>query len=216
METNANPNKEHFADFKESGEAAKKFLAEGFGPLIKKVFCQPLELNQEFKQSDAQVKSIVLILLAGILYTLLPYLLVGSARRFVGFRFFLQIGIAVMIALIFIGLLTWCIKKIHHKQTEFQNELLTGALCALPLLVLLVLICLLNLFFSGYNFMGGFGSFFSGSWSTIFSIYAFFLMITIVFQSLRSVYIKANTAWYLSPAIVMLGFYMAVKIVQWV
>ena len=214
METNAH--KQQPTDFKESKEAAKKFLAEGIGPLIKKVFFQPLELNQEFKQSDTQVPSTVLILLSGILYTVLPYLMVGSARRFLGFRFFLQIGIAVMIGLIFIGLLTWCIKKIHHKQTEFQNELFTGALCSLPLIVLLIIICILNLFFSGYNFMGGFGSFFSGSWSTIASVYGFFLMITIVFQSLRSVYIRANTAWYLSPAIVMLGMYMAIKIVQWV
>ncbi|UAY54098.1 hypothetical protein [Arachidicoccus terrestris] len=213
METNAH--KEHLKDFQESKDAAKKFLAEGFGPLIKKVFFQPLELNQEFKQPDAQVKTTVLVLLTGILFTFLPYLLVGSARRFLGFRFFLQIGIAVMIALIFIGLLTWCIKKIHHKQVEFQNELLTGALCALPLIVLLIVICLLQLFFSGHNYLGGFSSFFSGSWSTIFSVYAFFLMITICFQSLRSVFIKANTAWYLSPAIVMLGFYMAIKIVQW-
>jgi len=214
METNAN--KEHFKDFQESKEATKKFLAEGFGPLTKKVFFQPLELNQEFKQSDAQVKTTVLVLLAGILYTFVPYLLIGSARRFLGFRFFLQIGIAVMVALIFIGVLTWCIKKIHHKQVEFQNELLTGALCALPLIVLLIVISLLQLIFSGHNFMGGFNSFFNGTWSTIFSVYAFFLMITICFQSLRSVFIKANTAWYLSPAIVMLGFYLAIKIVQWV
>lgn len=214
MEPNAQ--KGQFKEFRESKEAAKKFLSEGFGPLIKKVFFQPLELNQEFKQPDAQVKTTVLILLAGILFTFLPYLIVGSARKFLGFRFFLQTGIAVMIGLILIGLLIWCIKKIHHKQADFQNELFTGALCALPLIVLLVLISLMQLLFSGNNFMGGLTIFFNGSWSTIFSIYAFFLMITICFQSLRSVYIKANTAWYLSPAIVMLGFYIAIKIVQWV
>ena len=194
----------------------KKFLAEGFGPLIKKVFLQPLELNQEFRQSDVQVPTTVLILLAGILYTFLPYLLVGQIRRLMGFPFFLRIGIAVMIGLIFIGLLTWCLKKIHHKEAHFTNELFTGALCALPLMVLLVLICILQLLFSGNNFLGGISLFFNGSWSTIFVVYAFFLMIRICFQSLRSVYIRANTAWYLSPAIVLLGFYMAAKIVEWV
>ena len=86
MDTNAN--KEHFKDFQESTEAAKKFLAEGFGPLIKKVFLQPLELNQEFRHSDVQVPTTVLILLAGILYTFLPYLLVGQIRRLMGFPFF--------------------------------------------------------------------------------------------------------------------------------
>ena len=215
MESNAN--KDTINDFQQSKEAAKKFLSEGFGPLIRKVFFQPLELNQEFKQTDPQVKTTVLVLLAGILFTFIPYLIVGSARRFLGFRFFLQIGITVMVALILIGVLTYCIKKIHHKQVEFANELLTGALCALPLIVLLIVVSLLSLLFSRQNFIGSFTNIFiSGTLPSIFSVYAFFLMITICFQSLRSVYIKANAAWYLSPAIILLGFYLALKIIQWV
>ena len=214
METSTN--KESRAAFKQNSEDAKKFLAEGFLPLLKKVFFQPLELNQEFKQGNTQPQTAVLVLLAGIITTLLPYLSIGkSGRLFIQFKFFLRAGIAVMLTLIIIGILCWGIKKLFQKSTEFQKELFTGALCAFPLTVVVILICLLNLIFSGYNFLGGITYILNGPISSIICVYGFFLMITICFQSLRSVYIKANTAWYLSPAIVMVAIYLSYKIVDW-
>lgn len=205
METNTNK-------ASRSKEEVKAFLSKGFGPLIKKVICQPLELNQEFRQPDASVKATVLILIAGILYMLLPYLFVGDSRAFLGFAFFLRIGLTVMIALVLIGFFVWCIKKIYHKDTSFQQELFTGGLCAVPMIILLLLTCIISLFSGGYVF-GNFSMFFGNSIGTLFNVYGFFLMITICFQSLRSVYIKANTAWYLSPLTVLLSFYIAFKLV---
>ncbi|HTN37056.1 MAG TPA: YIP1 family protein [Arachidicoccus sp.] len=207
METNAN------TETSKSKEAVKQFLSKGFGPLIKKVLCRPLDLNQEFKEDDTKVKSVVMILIAGILFIFLPYLFVGESRKFLGFRFFLGIGVMVVLALVFIGVLTWSIKQLYHKKVDFQQELFTGALCAIPLIILLVLICIINLF-TDHNAFAGMNMFFGGGIGTLFNVYGFFLMITICFQSLRSVYIKANTAWYLSPAIVLLSFYLAIKIVQ--
>ena len=210
-------NKEHLKDFQQKGEEAKKFLAEGFLPLLKKVLLQPLELNQEFKQAGTQIPSAVLILLSGILCTLLPYLSIGrTARQFVPFQLFLRVGIAVMLTLIFIGLLSWGIKKLFQKTADFQKELFTGALCSIPLLGALILISIPSLLYSGINFLGGFSHLFTSPLTSIIIIYAFFLMITICFQSLRSVFIKANTAWYLSPAMVMVAIYLSYKIIEWV
>lgn len=205
METNTNK-------ASRSKEEVKAFLSKGFGPLIKKVICRPLELNQEFRQSDASVRAVVLILISGILFMLLPYLFVGSSREFLGFPFFLRIGLTVMIALVLIGFLLWCIKKVYHKETDFQQELFAGGLCAIPMIILLLLTCVISLFSGGYVF-GNFSVFFGNSIGTLFNVYAFFLMITICFQSMRSVYIKAGTAWYLSPLIVLVSFYVAFKLV---
>lgn len=194
-------------------EEVKEFLSKGIGPLFKKVLCRPLDLNEEFKQGDTIIKSVVMILIAGVLFTLLPYLFIGESRRFLGFRFFLSMGVVIMLTLLFIGLISWGIKIIYKKKSNFQDELFTGALCALPLIILLILVCIISLFTSN-NLFGGFGSIFNNGIGSLFGVYAFFLMITICFQSLRSVYIKANTAWYLSPITVMLAFYIAFKLIQ--
>ncbi|ANI90031.1 hypothetical protein A9P82_12510 [Arachidicoccus ginsenosidimutans] len=193
-------------------EEVKEFLKQGFLPLVRKIIFRPTELQSEFSENDNSVKSIVMIIICGVLYAILPYIFVGRVRQYLGFKYFLQLGLLTIIILLLISIFTWLLKLAKGKSMSFKVELLSGGLCAIPLIVLLVVSCILSLFGTDI-FSAGISALYNGSWLfSLIGLYCLLLMINIFYQSLCSGGYKPNAAWYLAPVGILLAFYIAFKI----
>ena len=193
-------------------EEVKDFLSKGFLPLIKKVLVNPADLSSELIEKNAATKSIVLIVVCGIVYALLPYLFAGRVREFMGFRPFAQLGLVAVILLLLISLFAYLLKVSKTKTASFKDELLVGGLSAVPLIIALAIYCLVSLFGSDI-FAGGIAALYNGSWIlSLVAVYCLLLLVNIFYQSLCSAGFKINAAWYLSPLAILLAFYIAFKI----
>lgn len=195
-----------------TSEEVKDFIAKGFFPLIKKVLLNPADLSNELSGKDTATKSIVMIVICGILYMLLPYLFIGRLRDWMGFRPFAQLGLLSVIVLLLITVFAYLLKLSKTKTVTFKDELLVGGLCAVPLIITLVIYCIMSLFGSDI-FSSGIGAMYNGGWLlSLIGIYCLLLLINIFYQSLCSTGFKNNSAWYLSPLAILLAFYVAFKI----
>jgi hypothetical protein len=200
-------------------DEVKLFYKNRFPKIFKAVFTAPTEGSYELFSSVSNENyqhALILIVSAGLLFVFLPYLAVGQAREFLRFGFFLRIGLAAVLCLLLLSGATFIIKSISGKA-DFKNELLTGAVCGIPLSMLVAVMFLVNLFSSRdvmehmlrdpQSLIG------SAVLITLFVLYCFLSMITILQQSLRASGTKDAMSWYLSPICVLLSVYLSVMIV---
>ena len=123
-----------------------------------------------------------------------------------------------IVFLFLVSLISFGIKMISGKAS-FKNELLTGALCAIPYTVLVVLLFLtskimLNETVIGNLMYGDYTDIISKAGIfLVFIFYVILLFINVLLQSLRSSGTKDAIAWYLSPLGIFLAFYITFKIV---
>jgi hypothetical protein len=104
--------------------------------------------------------------------------------------------------------------KIIQGKADFKNELLTGALCGLPLGLIIVLTLVLRILGEGINPLTFFSSPLSGGWlMTVALLYFFLMMVNVFQQSLRAAGYKDALAWYLSPLSILIAMYVGMSIV---
>ncbi len=199
-------------------EKVKSFLKNNFWQITKTIFGEPIKGTQTVFSNagnESYFYSIVLYATTLVLYVFLPYLFAGDMRSYIGFDSFLKIGIAVLIMLFMISVLTFGIKSISTKA-DFKKELLTGALCGIPMMVLIILLSIFSLFGNNYSVYGIMQSpqaaLNSGIIILIVIIYILLMLINIVQQSLKSSGSNDAIIWYASPAVVTLAFYLGGKI----
>ena len=199
-------------------EKVKSFLKNNLWNITKTIFGEPIKGTQNvFSEagSESYFYSIILYATTACIYVLLPYIVVGDSRSYIGFSNFLKIGIAVFIMLFMISVLTFAIKSVSAKA-DFKKELLTGALCGIPMMVLIILLSIITLFSSSssmWNIMQNpQAALNSGIVIFIVIIYILLMLINIIQQSLKSSGSSDAVAWYFSPAVVTLAFYLGGKI----
>ena len=137
--------------------------------------------------------------------------MVGEARGCMEFKYFFKLSIIPVLIMLIISLISFGIKSISGKS-DFKKELMTGALCGIPLSLLIPFALLLKILTDSKGLMimnpAGFGL-------IDFTIMLFLLvmMINVLQQSLILSGTKSAVAWYLSPVSIILSMYLATQII---
>ena len=82
------------------------------------------------------MQSIIMFGSVFVLYFIGGYLLAGEAREFMEMKYFFKFSLAPVIMMFIITLISFGLKSIAGKA-DFKNELMTGALCGIPLAMLI-------------------------------------------------------------------------------
>lgn len=216
--SNENPNgNKNFTD------DVKDFYTGDFKAILTKIFTNPIDgLNSIFKNPSANAHKHALILFATVfvLYFLGSYLLAGDFRSMMGIGTFIQVGLAAVLVMFFITALSFGVKSISGSPS-FKNELLTGAMCGIPLALLIPILFLLKMFggdgilaMAGMPGAGGGGSDIMAVAGVVLLLYILLMMINVFQQSLKSSGTKDALAWYLSPLAIILAIYLSSKVLS--
>lgn len=194
----------------------KSFYQHDFKGLLLTFFRDPLTgLYHLFSNPPANgfVQAMILLASVFVLYFAGSYLLVGGLREFMGFSSFLSIGLTPVLIMVAVAALSFAIKLTVGKA-DFKSELLTGALCGLPLGLIIVVALVLRIFGDEINPLTLFSSPLSGGWMmAIVLLYLFLMMINVLQQSLRAGGLRDVRAWYLAPIAILVAVYVAMSVV---
>ncbi|ATL48352.1 hypothetical protein COR50_14945 [Chitinophaga caeni] len=199
-------------------ENLKSFYKKQLPGILKTVFLKPVNGTYDlFKQPGEGVygNALLLMLSTMILYFLTPYILAGKyLREILSFGMLLKCGLVAGLFMLIISTLSFGIKSISGKPV-FKQELLTGALCGIGLVLLLVVVLLVKMFGSSvnvYDMMNPAGIIRSIGFMMVFIVYIFLFMINIFQQSLRASGTQETISWYISPIAIMFAFYITGKL----
>lgn len=200
-------------------EELKSFYTSGLPEMLKALLFEPINGTYSFfsKRSDkTYLHSLFLMATTVILYIIVSYALMGELRTVLGFSAAFKTGIGVLIFMLCVSAIAFGIKAISGKP-NFKNELLTGGLCAIPLIIILVLAIVAKMFAGDAsssvaamtNPADALGK---AGFLLLLMFYAFLMLINILQQSLRAAGAKDAFSWYLSPAGIFLAGYITFKI----
>lgn len=196
-------------------EEVKSFYTVDFKALFQTYFQHPFAgLLSIFQNPSGKtfLHSMILYVSCFVLYCLGAYILVGEYRQYMTIGAFLSIGLTPVLIMFSISGISFIIKSILGKA-DFKNELLTGALCGIPLALIIPLSLVAKLFGSGANVMmmvqNPLGL---GMAMSLIMLYLLLLMINTFHQSLKANGVKEVLAWYLSPVSILLAMYIAISI----
>ena len=197
------------------GDEVKQFYKGDFKNIFTTVFTNPIQGIYELleKPSEKAYKQ-SLILFASIffLYLVGSYIIVGEARKYMEFSNFIKISIVPVIMMFVITCLSFVIKSLSGKP-NFKNELLTGGICGIPLGLLLPIFLVIKIMASERDLMRLINNpMGAGVFATLIFFYLILMLINVFQQSLKSSGTKDAMAWYLSPAAILLAFYVTFKI----
>jgi hypothetical protein len=197
-------------------DEVKTFYQRDFKDLFLAFFQDPVNgLQSIFANPPAKGFTQALIIFGSVfvLYLAGTYLVVGDMRDYMRFSQFLSIALTPVLIMLCIAALSFVCKIIRGKA-DFKNELLTGALCGLPLGLIIVLALVLRIFGEGINPLTFFNSPLSGGWlMTVALLYFFLMMVNVFQQSLRAAGYRDALAWYLSPVSILIAMYVGMTIV---
>jgi len=127
----------------------KSFFSKSLLQIIKEIFSQPIKGTLGIftnAGSEAYKQGIILIATTVIFYILVPYIMAGSEiRTAVGFGAFFKLGLSAGLVLVIISALTFVVKAVSGKP-DFKRELLTGGICGIPLMLILLTIAIFMMF----------------------------------------------------------------------
>jgi hypothetical protein len=199
-------------------ENLKAFYKDRLPQLIKTVFVSPVRgTKQLFENTSAETykNSLMLILSIMVLYLITPYLLAGSElRSMLTFSILIKSSFTSGLFMVLVSLLSFGIKMISGKPV-FKNELLTGALCGIGLLLFLVVFVLAKIFIgelSMYDLMSPEGIIGKMQYLLLLILYVLLFLINVFQQSLRASGTNDAISWYLAPVSILLAFYLTFKI----
>jgi hypothetical protein len=197
------------------GDEVKQFYKGDFKNIFTTVFTNPIQGIYELleKPSEKAYKQ-SLILFASIffLYLVGSYIIVGEARKYMEFSNFIKISIVPVIMMFVITCLSFVIKSLSGKP-NFKNELLTGGICGIPLGLLIPIFLVIKIMASERDLMRLINNpMGAGVFATMIFFYLILMLINVFQQSLKSSGTKDAMAWYLSPAAILLAFYVTFKI----
>lgn len=195
----------------------KDFFKKSLTGMLKTYFVAPLTGTYNlFKEADnrAYFNSLVLIVTTSVLYMIVPYILLGSARDYIEFSTIIKVGLSIGLLLVIISAISFGVKSIAGKP-DFKKELLTGALCGIPLVVLLAIMILAKLFVSNMDITDMMNPSAYGNLKLLAlpALYVPFWLINTILQSFRASNVNETLAWYASPIVIGLAVYITQEVV---
>ena len=193
----------------------KAFYTSDFKDIVFTFFKNPINgILQIFENPSKKAYSHALILYASVavLYVIGGLLLAGDRRGYMDFADYLKIALFPVLTMLGISILSFGVKSVTG-QINIKDELLTGALCGIPLGLLIpgMLIAKIlgtdNVLMFLMNPSSG-----GGIIVLLLFLYVFLMMINVFQQSLKSAQSNDTLAWYLSPLCVSMAVYLASKI----
>lgn len=196
-------------------DEVKSFLTNSLPQIVKAIFSSPIEGTKEVfaaHASSAFVNGLILICVNFIVSLGLGLLIaLDTPYSDVDIDILLRSALTATLPLLFIVLLVFGLKSIAGKA-DLKNEMLTGGLCGLILSITMVLVYVFVQLSGGamnmLSFLMGSGNIFV----LLFFVFSLLFMVNIVQQSLRGSGTKDTLAWYMSPAIVLLSFYISFQV----
>lgn len=217
MEFNQQNNPGNPAERVNIAHEVKQFYSNDFKALFMAFFTSPFEgVFSIFKNPSEKsfIHSIILYASVFLLYFLGTYLLAGEMREYMSFSAFLNIGLMPVLIMLCLSGLSFAIKAISGRA-NFRSELLTGALCGIPLGLIVPLSLVAKIFGSSadvmmliQNPMG------AGMFMGLIVLYLLLMMINVFNQSVKAGGAKDLMAWYLSPLAVLFSFYIAFNVIS--
>jgi hypothetical protein len=194
----------------------KTFFAKNLLQIIKDIFTQPGKGTLGIFNragNEAYQHGFILIITTILFFILVPYMAAGSEiRSAIGFGAFFKLGLIAGLVLIIISVLTFGIKAVSGKP-DFKKELLTGGICGIPLMLLLLALSIFMMFNKdSMNLLNPESLIQQGVISGIILLYLLLMLFNIVQQSFKASGTNDALSWYLSPLIICIGFYIGVKI----
>lgn len=193
-------------------DEVKNFYAIDFKALFITFFTNPFDgISAIFRNPSEKsfIHSMVLYGSVFVLYFLGTYLLAGEMREYMSFGSFLSLGLIPVMVMLSISGLSFLIKAVVGRA-NFKSELLTGALCGIPLGLIIPLSLVAKLLGDGGDvtmlFRNPMGA---GLLMSVIMLYLLMMMINVFQQSLKAGGTKDLLAWYLSPVCILLSFYIA-------
>lgn len=211
MENNLSENIQEKASFTEE---VKNFYTGDFKDILMTFFQNPIDgILMIFQNPSAKSYSHALILYisVAILYVLGAVVLAGDMRNYMTVSSYIQVALFPVFTMLAITVLSFAVKSVSGKII-FKDELLTGALCGIPLGLLIpgMLIAKIlgtdNVFTLLMNPTSG------GLIVVLLFLYVFLMLINVFQQSLKSAKSNDTLAWYLSPLCISVAIYLASKI----
>ncbi|MEL7586480.1 MAG: hypothetical protein AAGU19_07165 [Prolixibacteraceae bacterium] len=203
-----------------SRENLKEFYREQLPNLLKTVFLNPIAGTYSiFKHTthDTYKNSVLLILSTMTLYFMMPLLIIGGEMRsLISFSMLLRFSLVAGLFILLISAISFGIKSVSGKPV-FKNELLTGALCGIGLILLLIVLLLIRFFVGDLNIfelMNPMGLLRRIGFMLVFVLYIFLFMVNVMQQSLKASGTNDAVSWYISPVTILLAFYLTSKIAQ--
>lgn len=174
---------------------------------VAKIFNRPSRVA--FRQSLILYASVFLVFLIGF------YILVGQLRDYLTIGIFIMLGLFPVLFMLFVSILTFGLKAFKGRPDP-KKELLTGALCGIPLSAILIVLIVARDFIismiSGGSIPGVAGNpFNAGVITVLVSLYILLMIINTCRQSLNVSDFDEVLGWYLSPVVVMVALYLAVS-----
>ena len=206
--TNANPKFQ---------EEFKNFYKADFKIILSTLFKEPIvgSLNLFKSPSEkAYLHSIIMYISVFVLYIIGFYLIIGEMRSYIKLSSIIKASLAPTILMLIITAISFLIKSMSGKS-DFKSEMLTGALCGIPIALFLVLLFGIKIFASVDNVMQLLTNFKKiGVIGFLLIFYIIIMLINILQQSLKSSGTKDNLAFYLSPVSILLAIYVSYEIVD--
>jgi len=196
-----------------------KFYKADFKNIFSTFFTNPIDgIRGIFANNNqnSQKTSLILYVSAFLFYFILSYLFDSNLRDYAPFSVFVKIAFLPVLIMLIISILSFTIKSIYGKA-DFQNELLTGGICSIPLGLFLALMFILKIF-SGDKILSSLTSFSMNNLQELGLVFALILLyilmmlINVFQQSLKASGTKDGASWYLSPIAILLALYFSVKI----
>jgi hypothetical protein len=146
------------------------------------------------QSSASHFHALVLMVVAFVLFMIVPYLLMGKIRKALGFDDVLLMGITPVVFMLLVAVAAWLTKSLSGvKSASLKTELLTGALTFFPMLLFLVVLGLAR---HGPGPGSDLREFVIAVWGTVLLL-VFVIEINILKQSLRaSGSVSDNAGWY--------------------
>lgn len=197
-------------------DEVKSFFTKNLLWIIKDIFTQPIKGTFGIftnAGNEAYKHGLILVGTTIVFYILIPYLMAGSdIRTYIGFGTFLKLGLSAGLVLLIISCLTFGIKAASGKP-DFKKELLTGGICGIPMMILILVIGIFMLSNKdSLSVIDPQSLFRQGIFSAIILLYLLLMLFNIVQQSFKASGTNDALSWYLSPLVICTGFYIGVKI----
>jgi hypothetical protein len=155
--------------------------------------------------------ALILYASVAVLYLVGTFLLAGDMRDYMNLSAYLKIALFPVLTMLAISVLSFAVKSIAGK-INLKDELLTGALCGIPL-GLLIPGLLASKILGSDNVLSLLMNPSGGSILFILLfLYVFLMLVNVFQQSLKSAKANDTLAWYVSPLCIALAVYLASKI----